>query len=214
MFARTFLFVVAYALGRAQTVQLPPDVDPVSLSRLPVKTRDQLDGEGKRVLDYIAGKDRDSAPMGPAAVSIYSPAVAEPLQQLNQYLRKTVVGSHFFEICALVAAREYDQVYEWTGHEPGALRAGVDQSVIDAIKFNRDLKGLPEKDATVIQYGRDLFHRHRVSPELYAKVVAMFGRDGMIELTAVLGDFAMVGLMLNAADQHLPADRKPLLTVP
>src|SRR6267154_1922559 len=91
-FARAFLLVVACALSRAQTVQLPPDIDPVSLSRLPVKTRDQLDAEGERVLDYIAGKDRATAPMGPAAVSIYSPAVAEPLQQLNQYLRKTVVG--------------------------------------------------------------------------------------------------------------------------
>ena len=41
---------------------------------------------------------------GPAPVSMYSPKAAESIQALNQYLRKTVVGSRFFELSALIAA--------------------------------------------------------------------------------------------------------------
>jgi hypothetical protein len=31
------------------------------------------------------------------------------------------------------------------------LRAGLEQSVIDVVKFNKDVTGLPDKDATVIR---------------------------------------------------------------
>jgi 4-carboxymuconolactone decarboxylase len=133
------------------------------------------------------------------------------MQMLNNYLRKTVVGSHYFEICALLGARDQDQAYEWSAHETGAQRVGVDQAVIDAIKFRRDTKGLPEKDALVIQFGRALLTDHRVSSELYAKVVEQFGRQGLTELTAIMADYVAAAIMLNAVDQQLPPDRKPLL---
>jgi len=48
----------------------------------------------------------------------------------------------------LLAAREFDQQYEWSGHEAAGVRAGLDQAVIDAVKFDRDVAGLPEKDCS------------------------------------------------------------------
>ncbi len=71
------------------------------------------------MFEYVNGKDRTEPGIGPAAASLYSIGVAEPLQMLNQYLRKTVVGPHYFELCAILAVREYDQAYEWSSHEPG-----------------------------------------------------------------------------------------------
>ena len=150
---------------------------------------------------------------GPAPVSMYSPGAAEPIHILNQYLRKTVVGSRYFELSALLAAREFDQQYEWSGHEPAAVRAGLEQSVIDVVKFNKDVAGLPEKDATVIRLARALFRDHKVSSELWAKTVEFFGPQGAIEIVATMGDYAMAGFMLTAVDQQLPADRKPMLPV-
>jgi 4-carboxymuconolactone decarboxylase len=150
---------------------------------------------------------------GPAPVSMHSPLAAEPIQQLNQILRKTVVGPRYFELSALVAAREFDQQYEWSGHEPAALRAGLEQSVIDAVKFNRDVAGLPEKDATVIRLGRAVFRDHKVSSDLWARTVAHFGTQGAVEITAIMGDYAMAAVMLTAVDQQLPPDRKALLPV-
>ena len=116
-----------------------------------------------------------------------------------------------FPVAALIAAREFDQQYEWSAHEPAAVRAGVEQSVIDAIKFNRPLTGVPEKDATLIRLGRAVFRDHTVSSELWAQMEKLFGRQGAIEVTMVMADYAMVGFILTAVDQQLPADRKPLL---
>jgi hypothetical protein len=70
---------------------------------------------------------------------------------------------------------------------------------------------VPEKDATVIRLGRALFRDHKVSPELWAKMEQLFGRQGAVEVTMIMADYAMAGFILTAVDQQLPPDRKPLL---
>jgi 4-carboxymuconolactone decarboxylase len=189
----------------------PADIHPESLSRLPPVQRGDLDEDGRRIWDAIAGPARPLPKTGPAAVTMHSPKAAEPIHLLNQALRKTVVGPRFFELSALIAAREFDQQYEWSGHEPAALRAGLEQPVIDVVKFNKDTTGLAEKDATVIRLGRAIFRDHKVSPELWARTEALFGRQGAVEITTIMGDYAMAAVFLIAVDQQLPPERKPLL---
>jgi len=205
---RTALGMVAF-LAPAQAQTLPADIDPQSYSRLPLIQRDKLSGEALRVYDAVVGKDangkdRPTPPLGPAATSLVSPGVALPMNQLNQYLRNPVVGTAMYQLCTLIAAREFDEPYEWNSHEGGARRANVDQKSIDAIKFNRPLDGVPEKDALVIRFGRAIFQDRKVPSELYAKVVEAFGQQGMFELTAIMGDYAMAAIMLRAVDQHVP----------
>jgi 4-carboxymuconolactone decarboxylase len=189
----------------------PADIHPESLSRLPPVQRGDLDAEGQRIWDAMAGTGKTIPRTGPSAVTMHSPRAAEPIYTLNQVLRKTVAGPRYFELAALVAAREFDQQYEWSAHEPAGIRAGLEQSVIDAVKFNRDLTGLPDKDATVIRLGRALFRDHKVSAELWARMVEHFGRQGAVEVTMIMADYAMAGFILTAVDQQLPPDRKPLL---
>jgi 4-carboxymuconolactone decarboxylase len=210
-FVGFIVVAVSVALGSAQS-KPASDIHPESLSRLPPLQRDSLDAEGKRIWDVIGG-GRGMPKTGPAPVSMYSPGSAEPIHVLNQYLRKTVVGPRYFELSALLAAREFDQQYEWSGHEPAGVRAGLEPAVIDAVKFNKDVVGLPEKDATVIRLARALFRDHKVSSALWAKTVDLFGRQGAIEIVTTMGDYAMAGFLLTAVDQQLPPERQPLLPV-
>jgi hypothetical protein len=73
------------------------------------------------------------------------------------------------------------------------------------------VKGLAEKDATVIQFLRALFREHKVSSELFARQIQQFGRQNTIEIIQLMGDYFMAGMMMNAADQHLPPTRQPLM---
>jgi 4-carboxymuconolactone decarboxylase len=191
----------------------PSDIDPESYSRLPLILKDSFDEEGRQMFETINGNDTNVPRLGPPASSIYSMAAAEPYDVLNQRLRNiNVIGRQFFEISTLVPAREFNQQYEWSGHEVGAQRAGVDQAVIDAIKYDRAVDGLPEKEATVIEFGRSLLRGDRQVPsELFARMVELFGRRGTIEITMVMGDYAMTAMLLNAVDQHLPRGREALL---
>jgi len=212
-----FLSICAAALAVAQKSSrpLPPDIDSQSKSRLPLILKDSLDEEGRRIFEAINGKNGDTPRLGPPASSIYSLAAAEPYDRLNQVLRSAnVIGPQFFEISTLVPAREFNQQYEWTAHELGARRAGVTQEVIDVIKLDRPTSGLPEREATAIEFGRALLRGNRqVSPELFAKMVSLFGQRGTIEITMVMGDYAMTAMLLNAVDQQLPSDRDPLLPI-
>ena len=192
---------------------LPKDIDPQSLSRLPNVKRDDLDEDGKRIYDELAGgAGKTVGATGPAAISLQSPKLAEAIQMLNQYLRfHGVLKPRDFEVAILVAAREFDQQYEWSGHEMGAQRAMVPQQVIDAIKYNKPAEGFSDRDTLLINFARDSFHKHRISSDLYAKAVETFGKQGTLELATIIGDYAMAAIMLNATDQHLPPGRPELL---
>ena len=207
---------VALAVAQKSPPPLPPDIDAQSKSRLPLILKDSLDEEGRRIFEAINGKNGNTPRLGPPASSMYSLAAAEPYDRLNQLLRSAnVIGPQFFEISTLVPAREFNQQYEWTGHELGARRAGVAQEVIDVIKNNRSTSGLPEKEATTIEFGRALLRGNRqVRPELFAKMVSLFGERGAIEITMVMGDYAMTAMLLNTVNQQLPPDWEPLLPMP
>ena len=69
-------------------------------------------------------------------------------------------------------------------------------------------------DATVIRLGRALLRDKKVPPALWAKTVELFGRQGAVEITAIIGDYVMAGIMLTAVDQQLPPGREALLPVP
>ena len=212
--SRAFLIIAGVVISASAAVAqtaLPADIHPESLSRVPPVQKSDLDADGRRIWDLIAGTSGQIPKTGPAAVTMHSPKAAEPIQILNRVLRETVVGPRYFELSALIAAREFDQQYEWSGHEPAALRAGLEQPVIDVVKFNRDTAGLTDKDATVVRLGRAVFRDHKVSSELWAKTVDLFGRQGAVEIVTIMGDYAMAAIFLTAVDQQLPPDRKPLL---
>ena len=199
------LLIAALPLVPQDQSKLPPDINPVTLSRLPPVTAADLDEPGRRLL----ATRTDSTPKpGPTHITAYSP---RDLDLGIPSGEKSPVGPRYFQLAALIAARESDQQYEWSSHEPMGRRQGLEQSVIDVVKYNRGVAGLSEKDATVITFGRALFREHRVSSPLWAKMVGYFGRQRTVQLMMIMGDYYRVALMLNAVDQHLPPDRPPLL---
>lgn len=196
----------AGAQGAERQETLPADVDPESLSRLPALRREDLDAEGQAAWDFVVGTG--PRPLtGPAAVSMHSPKVAEAFQMLNQYLRNgSTLEPRDFEVAILQAAWEFEQAYEWSAHEGAARRLMIPDNVIDTIKFDREPEGLGAKDTAIIRFARALLRDHEVSSGLYAEIVGYFGQRGMVELATIMGDYVMVGFVLTAADQHLPAN--------
>ena len=184
---------------------LPPDINPVTLSRLPPVTAADLDEEGQRLL---AGRTNVTPGPGPNHITIYSPRERDLGIPSG---KKSPVGPRYFQLAVLIIAREIDQQYEWSSHEPAGRRQGLEQAVIDVVKYNRDASTLSDKDATLITFGRTLFREHQVSNELWEKMVSHFGRQRTVQLMMIMGDYFRVGFMLNAVDQHLPPDRQALL---
>ena len=98
-------------------------------------------------------------------------------------------------------------------HEPAGLQVGLEQEVVDAVKYDRDVTGLSREDAAFITFGRELLRENRVSSERWDEMVELFGRQGTVTLMTIMGEYLKVGIMLNAVDQHLPAGREALLPI-
>lgn len=199
------LLVAAVPLMPQEKTSLAPDINPVTLSRLPPVTAADLDPESQRLL---AARPNFKPGPGPAHISVYSP------REINLGIptgEKSPVGARDFQIAVLITAREIDQQFEWTMHETFGKRQGLEQSVIDVIKYDKPVTSLSEKDATLITFGRALFREHRVSSELWAKMVSDFGRQHTVQLMMIMGEYFKAGIMLDAVDQHLPPGREPLL---
>jgi hypothetical protein len=206
-----FSLVGAASAQEKKPQSLPPDINPISLTRLPPLKRDDLNDEGKAVYDKIVGTG-PAPTTGPVALSLYSPKIAQVFSDLNGFLRYNGdLSPRHTEVAIVAATWEIQQQYEYSAHEPAALKFGAPQAVIDTIKFNREPVGLSPEETMIIKLSRAIMRDHKVSSEMYAEAVKLFGRKGLVELVTVMGDYVMVGMVMTTIDQHLPENRPALL---
>jgi 4-carboxymuconolactone decarboxylase len=214
------LFRMCAMLLMMQAQQVPKDVHPDSLNRLPLITRDQLDAEGQKLYDSYNGPNSKSLAglQGPAGIRLYSPHLAVLNEPLNTYLRYNLeMPRRLAELAILVTAREFDTQFEWAAHEPAAIKEGLEPQIVDAVKNRKDLKGIGEKDekaAVIISIGRELFGKRNLSSATFAQGVKAFGNKGMVDLISLMTNYASTSFFLRAFDMQLHPDQKPLLPIP
>jgi 4-carboxymuconolactone decarboxylase len=189
---------------------LPADVNPDSFARLPYLQRKNLDEANQKIFDVLPGRRPDGALSGPLAFAAYNPAVAKALFDLHNAAVAGTLNPHVRELAILVACRETNYNLEWNGHEPSAVKAGVDPKVIDVVRRNGALTGIGEQDATVIRFGRQMFTEKKVDSSTFAKAVELFGQRGVMDLVAVMNTYAVSGFFAIAVDEHPPAGRPAL----
>ena len=190
------LLVIGAAVVTGQTA-LPKDIHPNTGNRFPALKADAADA------------------FGPGVIRQYSPPVAESMTAVNDYLRrKSGLEPRLVELAILVTAREMDCQYVWTAHEPPALKAGLQQEIIDIVKFRRPLTKMGDKEMVIVQLGRDVIRTHKVDSDTFARAVQLFGHRGVVDIVSLMGDYAATTMLLNAADQHVRPKDKPLLPMP
>lgn len=192
--------------AREYAASLPKDVDPDSRSRLPLIKREVLDEEGKKVYDSHLAEDSTSLAglQGPGGLHLYA----------SRNRAQTGVDRRLQELARLVVGRELDQAFEWTVHEPVALKEGLTPAIIDIIRYRRPLTGVGQKEASIIQLGREIFEKHKVSSQTFARALQQLGARNLVDLCDFMGGFTTTAILLHTMDAHLPYDRKPLLPIP
>ena len=73
----------------------------------------------------------------------------------------------------------------------------------------RSTDGLDEADAALIDFGRELFGNHRVTPQTYARIAVLFERRMLVDLVNLMGMYAATAALLIAFDAQLPAGAAP-----
>ncbi len=192
----------------------PPDIDPESRSRLPLKRREDLDEEGKKVYDFLVDPEAQTLAglTGPRGFYLYSPKAGQHLSQANTYLRfESGLDPQVRELAILVIAREMRSQFEWTMHEPVAREVGLEPAAIEVVRDNKSPQNLTEKNALIIRFGRELVREPKLSSETFSQVAQAFGEEELVTLTLLMGNYMRTALLLRAVDMQIPVDREPLL---
>jgi 4-carboxymuconolactone decarboxylase len=191
--------------------KLPGDLDPQSRARLPYLKKSDLDEKGQKIFGTLPGAGNDDILRGPLAFAGYNPGVAQALFDLhNAAVTGGTLDPHTRELAILVACRETNYNLEWNGHEASGLKAGIDAKLIDVVRYNRPLAGLDEKDATVIRFGRQMFHDKKVDSATFAKAVELWGKRGTVDLVSVMTTYAVSGYFAIAVDERSPEGKPEL----
>jgi 4-carboxymuconolactone decarboxylase len=191
--------------------KLPADLDPQSRARLPYLKKSDMDAKGQKIFETLPGAGKDDILRGPLAFAGYNPAVAQVLHDLHDAaVTGGTLDPHTRELAILVACRETDYNLEWNGHAASALKAGMDAKLIDVVQNNRPLAGLNEKDATVIRFGRQMFHDKKVDSATFAKAVEFWGKPGTMDIVSVMATYAVSGYFAIAVDERSPEGKPEL----
>ncbi|MBI4339804.1 MAG: carboxymuconolactone decarboxylase family protein [Chloroflexi bacterium] len=163
-----------------------------------IRAREQVPPEHQAAFDEVVSLYSGRI-VGPFRVLLHSPELARRVCSIGAFLRRdSPLPASARELAIITAAREWDCLYEWYAHEPGAQRAGVSQEAIEAVRA-RDSRALlaPQEDQ-VVQYVNSLLRFHRVPDPLFREVLARFGVRGTLDLTATIGFYRVLACALNA----------------
>jgi 4-carboxymuconolactone decarboxylase len=174
------------------------------LPRIPLPTVDELTQHQRAVYEKVVSGPRASL-VGPLRAALHSPELADRWQSLGALLRyQTSVPARLSELVILVTARRWNSQIEWHIHAAAARKAGLPQTIIEAIQHARSPEFESSQEAAVYEYAREIQTSGQVSLGLYEKVLAIVGVVGIVELTAIIGYYTMVSMTLNAHEIPLP----------
>jgi 4-carboxymuconolactone decarboxylase len=200
-------------LQRGQHVSAD-DIDPVSRCRLPFAERDALDPDTQAIHDMLAGGNAETIRglRGPGGINLHSPHYAKFARPVGRYLRyEAGFSGRVREVAILITARCCDSQFEWAAHESEALKQGVPTETIEAIRLGQSLEGLDPVDAIVIALGRETFLTRKVRSETYRQALQHFGTRELVDLAALMGNYAGTAAMLTIFDMQLDDGIEPPL---
>lgn len=180
------------------------------MPRIPeVTARESLAADKQPIFDSIAAsRGRVGAPF---SLLLHSPEVAGRVAHLGTYLRfDSAIPAADRELAILVAARESDCSFEFTGHAHLARQAGVREEAIEAVRTRDALSALTPDEAAIVGFGRELLRLHMVTSDTFDAVRERLGDAGLVELTALLGYYTMLACTLNAFEVGPPEGESTL----
>jgi 4-carboxymuconolactone decarboxylase len=199
--------------GAPSAEKLPPDVYPDTLSRMPrVKREEFTTEEEKQAFDRVVAlspqdfkKNYFEGWLGPGQMRMQIPEVEEIYLKQSALIReKSGLEPKYRELAILVATRECDNKSEFIDHAAREItRKSLDPHVVEVVRKREDTKGLEEKEALIIQFGRELFNQPKVSSKTFAEMERNFGKKATLGIVLTMGHYVSNVLLMRAYDTQL-----------
>ncbi|HEX7466327.1 MAG TPA: carboxymuconolactone decarboxylase family protein [Usitatibacter sp.] len=167
----------------------------------------------KAAAELIAGPRKGV--VGPFIALMRSPALMDRLGRVGEYLRfENALPQRLVEFAILLTARHVTNQFEWILHYPLAIKAGVSRQTLDAVSAGNRPADMAKDEEVVHDFVTELLRESFVSDANYAAALGRFGEKGVIDLTATVGYFVAVCLVMNVAGTPPPPSEVPPLERP
>jgi 4-carboxymuconolactone decarboxylase len=175
--------------------------------RLPLPA--ELTAEQQVAMDKVVAGPRGKL-IEPFVPMLRTPELMTRLQLVGEYLRfGSGLPAHLTELVILIVARRWDQDYEWGHHVPLARAAGLDDTVIAAVRDDGEVTGRDDVRA-VWRFVTELQDRHAVTDSTFDAAMGTVGDAGVVEVIATVGYYTTLAMTMNAARTPVPDDYERL----
>jgi len=172
--------------------------------------REDVPEENRTSYDNVA-EFRGGSVSGPYGILLHSPELAEKTAVLGKYVRwNSDLTPAQREIAIITAARCLDAELMWGSHVILAKRADVPEIVIQTIGHEGDIDQLDPEIASIVSFVRQLFKHNRVNDETFQNLKNYIGKQGIVDITGLIGYYTIVGFTLNAFEVPPPEGVDPL----
>ncbi|WP_225027577.1 carboxymuconolactone decarboxylase family protein [Xinfangfangia pollutisoli] len=171
-----------------------------------------MTAEQRRVQDIITRGPRGQV-RGPLAIWLHRPELAQAAQALGAYCRYgSSLEPRLSELAILTMAVVWQSDFEWWAHKPIALKAGLSESVTDALAAGRPPAFADAEEEIVHTVITTLSTKRRLPDALYATALDLLGRDRLVDLIGLCGYYTLISMTLNAFEVPLPEGESPELS--
>jgi 4-carboxymuconolactone decarboxylase len=142
---------------------------------------------------------------------MHRPELAEKWSDLGLVLRfNSSFEPRLREFVILLTGRFWDCQFEWFSHEAEARKAGLSEQTIETLRHGGSTFAAADEQA-IYDYAMQLLRDHHAGDATYQRILDAYGTTGIVELTALIGYYAMVALTLNAHEIGVPEGATPPL---
>lgn len=177
--------------------------------RLPPIPADRLtDAQKKAFAEFKEERKQDV--FGPFVPLSRSPQLMINAAKMGTYLRfGNSLPRDVSEFAILLVSRRWTQQYEWYVHAADGKTAGLSDAIIQAVADGRRPEGMSEGMEIVYDFSNELNDFHSVSDRTYARMLAKYGEQGMMDLVGLNGYYSFISMVLNVGRTPLPPGNAP-----
>ena len=167
--------------------------------RLPMPDMSSLDDAQRAAAQSLIEGPRQGV-YGPFVPLLRNPALLERVAKLGELLRfESVLEPRVRELATCVVARHVSNRFESAMHALLALKAGVAPAALEALRQGAAPSMLAADEQVTFDFVRELLATHGISDLTYRSAIDRWGERGVVELTTLVGYFAMVSWLMNVA---------------
>ena len=153
-------------------------------------------------------KTSDGRLIGPFNPILYSPVISKSFMDLHDAEEKyTSLNERVRQVVILAVGAALQSDYERYAHEAAARIAGISEDAIRTLATGGLPEDLSDQEKIAQRYARQLSVEHRVDAATYSAAEHAFGRQGLVEITYLVGIYHIVCSLLNAFEVPVPEQR-------